>query len=78
MIAGAFITAPLPWVFGSMSPWLFLTWAAIPPAIGVVRVVRGRTDGPALNAALAKTGATQLVFCLLFSAGILAGGGIGA
>jgi 1,4-dihydroxy-2-naphthoate octaprenyltransferase len=77
MIAGAFITAPLPWAFGSMDAWLFLTWAAIPLALGVVRVVRSRTDGPALNGALAKTGATQLVFCLLFSAGILAGGGIG-
>ncbi|HWF31673.1 MAG TPA: hypothetical protein VG188_03850, partial [Solirubrobacteraceae bacterium] len=57
--------------------WLFLTWLAIPLALGVVRVVRARTDGPALNGALAKTGATQLVFCLLYSAGILASGGIG-
>jgi 1,4-dihydroxy-2-naphthoate octaprenyltransferase len=77
MIAAAFITAPLPWAFGSMTAWLFLSWGAIPPALGVVRVVRERTDGPALNGALAKTGATQLVFCLLFSAGILASGGIG-
>ena len=38
----------------------------------LVRVVRTRTDGPALNGALARTGALQLVFCLLFSAGILA------
>ena len=77
MIAGAFVTAPLPWAFGSMTAWLFLSWLAIPLALGVVRVVRTRTDGPALNGALAKTGATQLVFCLLYSAGILAGGGIG-
>ena len=41
-------------------------------------VVRTRTDGPALNGALAKTGAMQLVFCLLFAAGILASGGIGS
>jgi 1,4-dihydroxy-2-naphthoate octaprenyltransferase len=78
MIAGAFITAPLPWALGSMTAWLFLSWLAIPLAAGVVRVVRTRTDGPALNGALAKTGATQLVFCLLFSAGILASGGIGS
>jgi hypothetical protein len=31
-----------------------------------------------LNGALAKTGALQLLFCLLFAAGILAGGGIGS
>jgi 1,4-dihydroxy-2-naphthoate octaprenyltransferase len=77
MVAGAFITAPLPWAFGSMDAWLLLSWLAIPLALGVVRVVRTRTDGPTLNGALAKTGATQLVFCLLYSAGILASGGIG-
>jgi 1,4-dihydroxy-2-naphthoate octaprenyltransferase len=78
MIAGAFVTAPLPWAFGSMTAWLLLSWLAIPLAAGVTRVVRTRSDGPALNGALAKTGATQLVFCLLFSAGILASGGIGS
>jgi 1,4-dihydroxy-2-naphthoate octaprenyltransferase len=77
MVAGAFVTAPLPWAFGSMSAWLLLPWAAIPLAAGVIKVVRSRTDGPALNGALAKTGALQLVFCLLFAAGILASGGVG-
>ena len=37
-----------------------------------VRVVRTRSDGPALNGALAGTGQLQLAFCLLLSAGILA------
>ena len=78
MVAGAFVTAPLPWAFGSMTAWLFLTWAAIPLAIPLVKIVRTRTDGPALNGALAKTGALQLIFCLLYSAGILASGGIGS
>jgi len=77
MLGAAFVTAPLPWAFGSMSAWLLLTWAAIPLAVGVIGVVRTRTDGPSLNGALAKTGALQLVFCVLFSAGILASGGIG-
>jgi len=78
MVVGAFVTAPLPWALGSMTAWLLLSWAAIPLAIPVVKAVRTRTDGPALNGALAKTGALQLVFCLLFAAGILASGGIGA
>ncbi|HEX3452800.1 MAG TPA: 1,4-dihydroxy-2-naphthoate octaprenyltransferase, partial [Solirubrobacteraceae bacterium] len=78
MIAGAFVTAPLPWAFGSMNAWLLLSWLAIPLALGVVQTVRTRTDGPALNGALAKTGATQLLFCLLYSAGILAAGGVGS
>ncbi len=78
MIAGAFVLAPLPWLLGSMSAWLMLCWAAIPLAASVLGVVRTRVDGPSLNGALAKTGALQLVFCLLFAAGILAGGGIGS
>src|SRR6478735_753408 len=71
MIALAFVLAPLPWPLGSMTAWLLLSWLAIPPALAIVGVVRTRTDGPALNGALAKTGATQLLFCLLYSAGIL-------
>ena len=57
---------------------MLLPWAAIPLAVRLTRTVRTRTDGPALNGALAGTGALQLVFCLLFSAGILASGGIGS
>jgi 1,4-dihydroxy-2-naphthoate polyprenyltransferase len=78
MVTGAFLTAPLPWALGSMGAWLLLPWAMIPLALRVVRTVRTRTDGPALNGALAQTGALQLGFCLLFAAGILASGGIGA
>jgi 1,4-dihydroxy-2-naphthoate octaprenyltransferase len=77
MVAGAFVLAPLPWLLGSMTAWLFLPWCAIPLAVPLVKTVRTRVDGPTLNGALAKTGALQLVFCLLFSAGILASGGIG-
>jgi 1,4-dihydroxy-2-naphthoate polyprenyltransferase len=78
MVAAAFVTAPLPWPLGAMNAWLLLPWLALPLALGVIRVVRSRIDGPALNGALAKTGALQLVFCLLYSAGILAAGGIGS
>jgi 1,4-dihydroxy-2-naphthoate octaprenyltransferase len=72
MVAGAFLTAPLPWVLGSLSPWLLLSWLAAPLAVPVVRVVRTRTDGPSLNGALAGTGQLQLAFCVLLSAGLLA------
>ena len=76
MLIVAFLTAPLPWVLGSMTAWLLLPWATIPLAVRVARTVRTRSDGPALNAALAQTGMLQLTFCLLYSAGILASGGI--
>jgi 1,4-dihydroxy-2-naphthoate octaprenyltransferase len=78
MLAFAFLTAPLPWPLGSMEAWLLLPWATAPLALALVRVVRTRTDGPALNAALARTGLLQLLFCVLFSAGILASGGVGS
>jgi 1,4-dihydroxy-2-naphthoate polyprenyltransferase len=71
MVYFAFLLAPLPWLLGSLSAWLLLPWLALPLAVPVVRTVANRTDGPTLNAALARTGMLQLVFCLLLSAGIL-------
>lgn len=78
MIVLAFLLAPLPWPLGSMGAWLLLPWLAIPLALPLVRIVRTRVDGPTLNGALARTGILQLLFCVLFSAGILASGGIGS
>jgi len=40
MVVLAFVTAPLPWILGSLSPWLFLSWLAIPLAVPVIGVVR--------------------------------------
>src|SRR2546429_514315 len=77
-LAAAFIAAPLPWLLGSMSAWLLLSWGALPLAAQLARTLDTRTDGPALNAALARTGVLQLAFCVLFAAGILASGGIGS
>ena len=75
MLAGAFVSAPVLWALG-MSAWLLLSWLAIPLAAKLVQTVRTRIDGPSLNGALAKTGLLQMLFCLLFSAGILLSGGI--
>src|SRR3954453_272278 len=65
MVYLAFLTAPLPWVAGSLSPWLLLPWLTLPLAASVVRLVRQHTDGPTLNEALARTGLLQLLFCVL-------------
>ena len=78
MVYAAYLLAPVTWLFGPLSGWLLLPWLTIPLAAAVVRAVRNHTDGPTLNAALARMGMLQLVFCLLFSAGILASGGIGS
>jgi 1,4-dihydroxy-2-naphthoate polyprenyltransferase len=72
MLVVAFLSAPLPWLLGSLSPWLLLSWLAIPLALPLARTVRIRTDGPSLNGALGATGQLQLAFCVLLSAGLLA------
>jgi 1,4-dihydroxy-2-naphthoate octaprenyltransferase len=71
LVLAAFVLAPLPWLLGSLSAWLLLSWAALPLVPPLVHTVAERSDGPALNAALARTGLLQLVFCVLLSAGIL-------
>jgi 1,4-dihydroxy-2-naphthoate octaprenyltransferase len=71
MIYGAFLLAPVTWLFGPLRPWVLLPWLTLPLAAQVVRTVRNRTDGPSLNQALAQTGMLQLAFCVLLSAGLL-------
>ena len=71
VVYGAFLLAPVTWIFGPVKPWVMLTWLALPLATAVVRIVRTRTDGPSLNGALARSGMLQLAFCVLLSAGLL-------
>ena len=73
MVYAAYLVAPLPWLFGSLSPWLLAPWLTLPLAVRLVRMVREHADGPTLNDALGQTGLLQLAFCLLLSAGLLAG-----
>jgi 1,4-dihydroxy-2-naphthoate octaprenyltransferase len=72
IVAGAFLTSWVPWFAGALSPWLFLTAAAAPLALGIVATVRMHADGPSLNSALARSAKLALLFCLLLCAGILA------
>jgi 1,4-dihydroxy-2-naphthoate octaprenyltransferase len=72
MVYVAYLVAPVPWLAGSLSPWLLLPWLTLPLAVRLVRSVRTHADGPTLNQALAQTGMLQLAFGLLLSAGILA------
>ena len=73
MALGSYLVAPVPWLLGPLSAWLLLCWLTLPLALKLVRTVREHADGPTLNEALAQTGMLQLTFCLLLSAGILAG-----
>jgi 1,4-dihydroxy-2-naphthoate octaprenyltransferase len=51
--------------------WALLGYLSLPLAVRAAQPVLTRTDGPALNGALAKTGAVLGVFSLLVTAGLL-------
>ena len=55
----------------ALSPWLLLVLAAVPLVPPLLRTVRTRTDGPALNGALAATGRLLAVFSVLLALGVL-------
>ena len=71
IVYGAYLLAPVTWLFGPLKAWVLLPWLTLPLAAGVARAVRNRTDGASLNQALAQTGMLQLIFCVLLSAGLL-------
>jgi 1,4-dihydroxy-2-naphthoate polyprenyltransferase len=72
-IAISYIAIPLIAVFWrDISPLILLALLSIPLAVPLVRVVRERSDGAALNQALAKTGMLLAVFSALLSIGLLA------
>ncbi len=71
MVYGAYVLAPVTWIFGPLSAWLLLPLLSLPLAAPIVRNVRSHSDGPSLNEALAQTGRLELVFCVLLSVGLL-------
>lgn len=73
MVALAYVTALVPWLFGSLGPWVLLILLTLPIAVPLVRTVSTHSDGPTLNEALARTGLLEFAFCVLLSAGVLIG-----
>lgn len=71
MLALAFIAPAATWLMGGLSAWVLLTALALPVAVRLSRTLSSRTDGPALNAALAGTGMLLAVFSLLLAIGVL-------
>jgi 1,4-dihydroxy-2-naphthoate polyprenyltransferase len=67
VVAGIFLAAAL---LGLARPPVLVTLAALPLAVGPVRLVRRRSDGPGLLAALAGTARLQLAVGLLLAAGL--------
>jgi 1,4-dihydroxy-2-naphthoate polyprenyltransferase len=71
LISGAFATLPIALVAGDSSLLPMIGLLALPLAAKPMAAMSERTDGPALNAALAATGAVLGVYSLLVTAGLL-------
>jgi 1,4-dihydroxy-2-naphthoate polyprenyltransferase len=71
LVLGAFVVLPIALIAGEASALPMIGWLALPLAIAPMRAMTNRTDGPALNAALAGTGTLLAAFSLLVSAGLL-------
>lgn len=71
LVLGAYIVLPIALLAGEASMWPLIGFLSLPLAIGPLRTMSSRTDGPALNAALAGTGALLGAFSLLVSLGLL-------
>jgi 1,4-dihydroxy-2-naphthoate octaprenyltransferase len=74
MVFGAYVVLPVTWLAGKEEAWVLLPVLTLPLAFRLTGEVSRRTDGPSLNAALARTGLLQLAFCVLLSAGVLLSG----
>jgi 1,4-dihydroxy-2-naphthoate octaprenyltransferase len=71
LVLGAFVVLPIALWAGEASALPLIGLLALPLAFAPMRAMTNRTDGPALNGALAATGALLGVYSLLVTAGLL-------
>ncbi|HWM64683.1 MAG TPA: 1,4-dihydroxy-2-naphthoate polyprenyltransferase [Solirubrobacterales bacterium] len=71
LVLGAYVVLPIALIGADTSLLPLIGLASLPLAIPPLRAMSSRTDGPALNAALAQTGALLGAFSLLVSLGLL-------
>jgi 1,4-dihydroxy-2-naphthoate octaprenyltransferase len=71
LVLGAFVVLPFALWAGEASALPLIGLLALPLALKPLRVLSSRSDGPALNGALAATGALLGAFSLLVTAGLL-------
>jgi 1,4-dihydroxy-2-naphthoate octaprenyltransferase len=74
LVLGAFVVLPIALAGAEASLLPLIGFASLPLAIPPLRTMSRRTDGPALNGALAATGVLLGAFSLLVSAGLLLAG----
>lgn len=63
------LVPPVLWLSGAASPFVMLSWLALPLAVPPLKVLFTQS-GAALNAALAATARLQMIFGVLFAAGL--------
>ncbi|HYN49678.1 MAG TPA: 1,4-dihydroxy-2-naphthoate polyprenyltransferase [Thermoleophilaceae bacterium] len=71
MVVLSFLAPVVTFALGGLTAWLLISMIALPLAVPLIRTVSSRTDGPALNGALAGTGRLLAVFSLLLAAGVV-------
>ena len=71
LLLATYVALPVGLLAADGPAWGLLALASLPLAARPVLAVRTRTDGPALNAALAATGALLAAFSLLLTVGLL-------
>jgi 1,4-dihydroxy-2-naphthoate octaprenyltransferase len=71
MVVLSFLAPVVTFALGGLTAWLLISLIALPLAVPLIRTVSSRTDGPALNGALAGTGRLLAVFSLLLAAGVV-------
>jgi len=71
LVLGAFAVLPIALIAGDASLLPLLGLLALPLALGPMRTLASRSDGPALNGVLAATGGVLALYSLLVSAGLL-------
>jgi 1,4-dihydroxy-2-naphthoate octaprenyltransferase len=71
LVGGAYLALLVTLAANGGPGWALLGLISAPVALRPARAVRTRTDGPALNGALAGTGALLAAFSLTLSAGLL-------
>ncbi|MDQ5833940.1 MAG: 1,4-dihydroxy-2-naphthoate polyprenyltransferase [Actinomycetota bacterium] len=71
MVVLSFLAPVVTFALGGLTAWLLISLIALPLAVPLIRTVTSRTDGPALNGALAGTGRLLAVFSLLLAAGVV-------
>jgi len=71
LVVFGYAMLPVLWLAGASRAAMLLPLATLPFACWLIRAVWTASDGPTLNAALARTAVLEVVFAALLAAGIL-------